>query len=102
MIGVSANDCLAQYLQKTGVTSTNTVRISNLPSSMPTVSSHLAASGSDEKLPAGPIMVPRPGPTLHTAVAAPLNAVVQSSPIRLKPKAITAIVMVKKNENVKS
>lgn len=99
---MSASDCLAQYLQKTGVTSTNTVRISNLPSSMPTVSSHLAASGSDEKLPAGPMIVPRPGPTLHTAVAAPLRAVIQSSPISARPKAMAAIVMVKKNEKVSS
>jgi len=90
-----------QYLQNTGVTSTNTVRISSLPSSIPTVKSHFAASGNDEKLPAGPMIVPSPGPTLHTAVVAPLNAVVQSSPMRLRPKAIAAIVMEKKNEKVK-
>lgn len=48
------------------------------------------------------MIVPKPGPTLHTAVAAPLNAVVQSSPIRESPRAITAIVIVKKNEKVKS
>ncbi|MNP51233.1 hypothetical protein D3C76_1455340 [compost metagenome] len=62
----------------------------------------MAASGNDEKLPAGPMIVPSPGPTLHTAVAAPLNAVVQSSPMSARPKAIAAIVMVKKNEKVKS
>lgn len=76
--------------------------ISNRPSSMPMVSNHFAASGSDEKFPAGPIIVPRPGPTLHTAVAAPLNAVVQSSPIKASPRAMNAMVIVKKNENVSS
>ena len=89
-----------QYLQNPGVKSTNTVRISSLPSSIPTVKSHFAASGNDEKLPAGPMIVPSPGPTLHTAVAAPLNAVIQSRPISAKPKAMAAMVMVKKNENV--
>ena len=66
------------------------------------VSNHFAASGNDEKLPAGPMMVPIPGPTLHTAVAAPLNAVVQSRPIKASPKAIIAMVMLNKNEKVKS
>ena len=48
------------------------------------------------------MIVPSPGPTLHTAVAAPLNAVIQSSPMTAKPKAMTAIVTVKKNEKVRS
>ncbi|MNN63144.1 hypothetical protein D3C81_1785020 [compost metagenome] len=48
------------------------------------------------------MIVPSPGPTLHTAVAAPLNAVVQSRPMRARPKAMAAMVMVKKNEKVKS
>ena len=48
------------------------------------------------------MIVPIPGPTLQTAVAAPLNAVVQSRPMRARPKAMAAIVIVKKNEKVNS
>ena len=40
-------------------------------------------SGNDEKLPAGPIISPSPGPTLATAVIAPLRLVMRSSPSRL-------------------
>src|SRR3546814_4180246 len=47
---------------------------------MPADSSHFAASGRVEKLPAGPMTGPRPGPTLASAVAAPLTAVMKSSP----------------------
>ncbi|MNF03561.1 hypothetical protein D3C80_2029090 [compost metagenome] len=64
------------------------------------VSSHFAASGIEAKFPAGPITVPSPGPTLHTAVAAPLSAVVQSSPTKDNPSAIMAMVKEKKNEKV--
>ena len=67
---------------------------------MPMVSSHLAASGRVEKLPAGPMIGPRPGPTLQTAVAAAVSAVTQSRPIRQSPRAITAMVVVKKKEKV--
>nr|WP_286198260.1 hypothetical protein [Salinisphaera sp. G21_0] len=38
---------------------------------MPTLNSHLAASGRELKFPAGPMTAPSPGPTLATAVVAP-------------------------------
>src|SRR3546814_20072861 len=88
-----------QYFQNTGVNSTRTVRISSRPSNMPIVSSHLAASGKVEKLPAGPMIGPSPGPTLHTAVAAPVRADVESRPISASPRALQHKVMVKKTEN---
>ncbi|MNN78147.1 hypothetical protein D3C81_1946720 [compost metagenome] len=37
---------------------------------------------------------------MHTAVAAPVSAVIQSRPIRARPRAITPMVMVKKKEKV--
>ena len=37
---------------------------------------------------------------MHTAVAAPVSAVTQSKPSRARPRAITPMVMVKKNEKV--
>ncbi|MNE58196.1 hypothetical protein D3C80_1532120 [compost metagenome] len=61
----------------------------------------MAASGRLEKLPAGPMIGPRPGPTLQTAVAAAVSAVVQSSPINASPRAIRPMVMVKKKEKVR-
>ncbi|MCY1180773.1 hypothetical protein D9M73_212410 [compost metagenome] len=64
------------------------------------VSNHFAESGKVEKLPTGPIICPSPGPTLHAAVAAPVKAVVQSSPINARPMAMKPMVMVKKNEKV--
>lgn len=57
-------------------------------------------SGRLEKFPAGPIIGPSPGPTLHTAVAAPVNAETQSRPSMVNPSAITPMVMVKKKEKV--
>ena len=38
---------------------------------MPQISTHLAGSLSEEKLPVGPMVSPRPGPTFEMAVAAP-------------------------------
>lgn len=72
---VSARGLNAQLRQKAGVNSTSTVNTSRRPKSMPKDSSHLAPSGRLEKLPAGPMIWPRPGPTLAIAVAAPLKAV---------------------------
>jgi hypothetical protein len=53
-----------QRCQNASVNSRSTVKISSRPSSMARQSSHLAASGSDAKLPAGPTTGPNPGPTL--------------------------------------
>ena len=42
---------------------------------------HLEISGSDEKFPFGPIIDPKPGPTLEIEVAAPDKEVIKSSPV---------------------
>ena len=47
---------------------------------------HLAISGRGLKLPLGPIISPKPGPTFEIAVAAPENAVVKSRPVNAKNK----------------
>ncbi len=68
------------------------VRISNRPNNMPKLSHHFTASGKVEKLPAGPMILPRPGPTLATAVAAPVTAVTKSNSQKDKAIAIKAMV----------
>ncbi|MNY47880.1 hypothetical protein D3C86_1831800 [compost metagenome] len=68
---------------------------------MPAVNSHLAVSGRLEKLPAGPMIGPIPGPTPDTVLAAPLSAVIQSRPQSVRASASAAMVMVKKNEKVR-
>ena len=47
---------------------------------MPTLNTHLEKSGKREKLPFGPIIVPKPGPTFEIAVAAPEIEVTKSKP----------------------
>ena len=47
---------------------------------MPKVNIHFEMSGSDEKFPLGPIIDPKPGPTLEIDVAAPEIAVTKSRP----------------------
>ena len=39
-------------------------------------------SGNEEKLPLGPIIDPKPGPTFEIEVAAPEIAVIKSSPFK--------------------
>ena len=56
---------------------------------MPMLNIHLAVSGRVEKLPAGPIVSPRPGPTLEMAVIAPDMEVMKSSPVADRPSART-------------
>ena len=72
-------------------------KISNLPKSIPKESNHLAKSGKEEKLPAGPTILPRPGPTLVIAVAALDILVIKSTPSRDRRKANKAYV----NKNMK-
>jgi len=45
------------------------------------VSIHFDKSGSDEKFPLGPIILPRPGPTFEIEVAAPEIDVMKSKPV---------------------
>ena len=49
---------------------------------MPMVSIHLEISGNAEKFPFGPIIEPKPGPTLEREVAAPEIEVIKSKPVR--------------------
>ena len=49
---------------------------------MPIVKTHLEKSGKEEKFPLGPIVDPKPGPTLEIEVAAPEIAVIKSSPLK--------------------
>jgi len=67
-------------LQKEGKKRTNTANISNLPSNIAKDSIHLEAFETSLKFPLGPIMSPRPGPTLDIEVAAPEIADKKSSP----------------------
>ena len=57
---------------------------------------HLAVSFSPAKLPAGPILSPRPGPILAMAVAAPEIEVRKSSPVRASATATSPRVSTKK------
>ncbi|MNP06673.1 hypothetical protein D3C76_986680 [compost metagenome] len=61
----------------------------------------MAASGREAKLPAGPMVSPSPGPTPDTVLAAPVRAVIQSTPSSDSNNAITQMVMAKKNEKVR-
>ena len=62
---------------------------SSLPKIIPKVSIHFDISGSDEKLPLGPIIDPNPGPTLDIDVAAPEIAVTKSRPLNDSNAVIT-------------
>ncbi|MNI97619.1 hypothetical protein D3C73_1562970 [compost metagenome] len=44
---------------------------------------------------------PRPGPTPETVAAAPVSAVIQSSPSSDRPRAMAQMMMVKKKEKVR-
>ena len=60
---------------------------------MPKVKIHFELSGRVEKSPFGPIIEPRPGPTLDMDVAAPEIDVTKSNPVKdnkaVKTKKIT-------------
>mgnify|MGYP001454911780 FL=1 len=68
-------------LQKDGKNNTKTAKISNLPRSIAKESIHLEVFDTWLKFPFGPIMSPRPGPTLDIAVAAPETADKKSRPV---------------------
>ena len=72
---------LTYDLQKDGKKRTNTANISNLPRSIPNESIHFDTSETWLKFPFGPIMSPRPGPTLDIAVAAQETADKKSRPV---------------------
>tara|TARA_B100000945_G_scaffold287058_1_gene258385 strand:+ start:240 stop:599 length:360 start_codon:yes stop_codon:yes gene_type:complete len=68
------------FLQKDGINNTNTANNSNLPKIMAILKIHLEKSVNCEKLPFGPIISPRPGPTFDIEVAAADMAVVKFNP----------------------
>ena len=63
---------------------------------MPKVKIHFELSGRVEKFPLGPIIDPRPGPTLDIEVAAPDMEVIKSNPVKdnkaVKIKKITRYI----------
>ena len=91
--------------QKAGISRTSTVNSSSRPSSMPKRAAIWRCPAAVAKLPAGPMIGPSPGPTLASAVAAPLTGGHEveaehgqqraSAPLsdrqNMKKKAITAI-----------
>tara|TARA_B100000941_G_C28158271_1_gene376023 strand:- start:12 stop:299 length:288 start_codon:yes stop_codon:yes gene_type:complete len=77
----SINYKLNHVLQKEGKKRTNTANISNLPSNIEKESIHFEIFETSLKLPFGPIISPRPGPTFDIDVAAPETADRKSSPV---------------------
>jgi len=57
---------------------------SSLPKIIPNVKIHFEISGKFEKLPFGPIVEPKPGPTFEIDVAAPDIEVTKSKPLKDK------------------
>jgi len=57
---------------------------SSLPKIIPRLKIHFETSGKLEKLPLGPIIEPKPGPTFEIEVAAPEIAVTKSNPVKDK------------------
>ena len=55
---------------------------------------HLEKSGNNEKFPFGPIIPPKPGPTLDIAEAEPESAVTKSKPF--KDSSVVKIKKIKK------
>ena len=53
------------------------------------VSTHFELSGRGAKFPDGPMISPKPGPTLDIDVIAPDNAVIKSRPVADRAKATT-------------
>ena len=69
---------------------------SSLPNIIPKAKIHFDVSGRVEKFPLGPIIDPRPGPTLEIEVAAPEIDVTKSKPVKdnkaVKIKKITKYI----------
>ena len=69
------------FCQKDGKNRTSIANNSSLPKIIPKLNTHLEKSGNCEKLPFGPIIVPKPGPTLEIEVAAAEIDVTKSRPL---------------------
>ena len=61
---------------------TKIAKSSNRPKIIPKLNIHFDAFDKDEKFPLGPIISPRPGPTLEIDVAAAEIDVIKSSPFK--------------------
>ena len=87
-------------LQKDGKNNTNTAKISNRPSNIANESIHFEISDTWLKFPFGPIISPKPGPTLDIAVAAPEMADKKSNPVIESSIAITKKINKYENINI--
>ena len=76
------------YFQKDLLNITRKVKNSNLPANIPKERTHLANSGISAKLYDGPIILPKPGPTLDIEVADAEIEVSISRPVKDKIRAI--------------
>jgi len=70
------------FCQKDGKNRTSIANNSSLPKIIPKLNTHFEKSGNCEKLPFGPIIVPKPGPTLEIEVAAAEIDVTKSRPFK--------------------
>ena len=70
------------FLQKDGKKIISIAKISSLPKIIPKHNIHFDMFGIEEKSPLGPIVEPKPGPTLDIDVAAPEIEVTKSSPVK--------------------
>ena len=80
------------FLQKDGINNTNTANNSNLPKIIEKLKIHLEKADNSEKLPFGPMISPKPGPTFDIDVAAADIAV-----IKFRPSIDNKAVIIKKN-----
>ena len=76
------------------------VNSSNLPINILILKIHFALSGRGAKEPVGPIISPRPGPTLEIEVTAPDMAVKKSSPTKERAIATNENDMAYKNRKL--
>ena len=93
---------LVYVLQKDGKNNTKTAKISNLPNNIAKDNIHFEISETWLKLPFGPIISPKPGPTFDIAEAAAENAVRKSKLNRLNDTAdkINMNIYIKKKPKI--
>ena len=88
------------HFQKERLKITRKVRNSNLPASIPKDRTHFEKFGISSKLYAGPIKLPKPGPTFDIDVAAAETDVKISRPDKERRNEIITKVTKNKNKNV--
>jgi hypothetical protein len=72
-------------------------RISSRPASMPSIRSHVPTSGTSAKVQQGP-MLPKPGPTPPSAVAAPPTLSGRLRPVSDSPSASSVKVSISRKK----